>query len=750
MSSQDGAVLLFAERDASRIADALARAGPSVIVERDPSNAAEARGSAVDCVAFRVAGDDGSLSELAAVRSARPDVPLVALTESDEVTPAAALDAGVADCVQMRGDVGDWMPLLTRRIDAAVDDSGPESRSAFRSALESAVADRSEVLCLFDGERRHAVAVGGWEESGVDPTELEGSRIGDAPFDPGVTAQLEAIYEAVLAGESRSTTLAIEKRLCEIDAWPAEGAGNYGLARYRPAGSATVFDAGNGAATLGEVDDDIHEKIERLHDVASVLEGTDRESEVYEIAVESANEVLEFDACVVSEAVDGEFVPMAATADRPQSPAQRLRVDEGVIGRTYQEQRTVLVEDVRTTSEAAPTDRRFRSALSIPMGEFGVFQTVSNEPGAYTESDRELAELLVAHVTHAVERVRYERTVTRERDRFAALFQNIPDAAIQYAFADGEPRIESVNSAFVRLFGYEPDDAVGESALDLLVRADDRNEARDLYASIREGEHLDREVERLTVDGPAPFLLRSVPVSGGDDRQRGYIIYTDIGELVERERELERQNDRLDAFASVVSHDLRNPLSSAQGYLDLARETGDDGHLDVVEEEHERMSRMIDDLLTLAREGESVGEVDPVDLDGVASASWESVDTADATLSVGQLPTVEGDADRLRQLFENLFRNAALHGGDGASVRVGAFDGGFYVADDGPGVPDDMKTEVLEMGVSTAKDRGGTGFGLAIVSEIATGHGWSVEVADAEGGGARIEIHTDGDAEGSA
>ncbi len=734
--------MLFADGDASRIADALSQDGATVVVERDATTAAGPREPSIDCVVSHTTGER-PLDDIAAASAALPGVPLVALTADDGPTPAAVLEAGATDCVQMRGAVDDWAPLLARRVDAAVDAAETEMRSAYQSALDFAVGDRPAIVALFDADRRHAAVVGGWEDGGVDPADLEGSRVDDAPFDPAVTAHLQALYEAALGGERRSTTLAVENRLCEVETMPAEGTDEYGKVRYRPAGSATVFDAGDGAALLGEVDGGIDEKVERLHDVASVLEATDRESEIYEIAIESANNVLEFDACVVAEPVDGEFVPLAATADRPQSLNERLGVDEGVIGRTYREGRTVLVEDVRKASEAAPTDSRFRSALSIPVGDIGVFQAVSDEPGAYTESDRELAELLVAHVTHAVERVRYEQTVTRERDRFAALFQNIPDAAIQYVFADGEPRIERVNSAFVRLFGYEPDDAVGESALDLLVRNDDRDEARELYASIRNGEHLDREVERLTVDGPAPFLLRSVPVSSGDDRQRGYIIYTDIGELVERERELERQNDRLDAFASVVSHDLRNPLSSASGYLELARETGNDEHLAVVEEEHERMSRMIEDILTLAREGEAVGEVDPVDLAAVAEASWESADTADATVSIGDLPTVEGDAERLQQLFENLFRNAAFHGGDDVSVRVGAFEDGFYVADDGPGVPDDMKDEVTEMGVSTAKDRGGTGFGLAIVSEIAAGHGWTVEVADAADGGARFEVYTD-------
>ncbi|MFW5938757.1 MAG: sensor histidine kinase, partial [Halanaeroarchaeum sp.] len=91
---------------------------------------------------------------------------------------------------------------------------------------------------------------------------------------------------------------------------------------------------------------------------------------------------------------------------------------------------------------------------------------------------------------------------------------------------------------------------------------------------------------------------------------------------------------------------------------------------------------------------------------------------------------------RLKRLLDNLFRNAAEHGGDG--VVVGDISDGFYVADDGPGIPADQRDEVFESGHSTSES--GTGFGLAIVQRIAEAHGWDVSLTESETGGARFEF----------
>jgi len=208
-----------------------------------------------------------------------------------------------------------------------------------------------------------------------------------------------------------------------------------------------------------------------------------------------------------------------------------------------------------------------------------------------------------------------------------------------------------------------------------------------------------------------------------------------------REAELQRQNERLDQFASVVAHDLRNPLSVAMGFLDIAEETGDAEHFETVESAHDRIERLIEDLLTLARGETTIEDTEHIDLEGITTEAWGYVDTKEATLTVtDEVPTVTGDGGRLTQVFENLFRNAVEHGGADVTVTVGRLDGadGFYVADTGSGIPPESRDGVFEHGVTSSE--GGTGFGLSIVADIAKAHGWTVSVTDGTDGGARFEF----------
>ena len=213
---------------------------------------------------------------------------------------------------------------------------------------------------------------------------------------------------------------------------------------------------------------------------------------------------------------------------------------------------------------------------------------------------------------------------------------------------------------------------------------------------------------------------------------------------LERQRaqsQIQRERDRLDEFASVVSHDLRNPLNTATGRMDLLADECDSEHIPPVRRSLLRMESLIADLLTLARDGVPVEERADVDLGALADEAWMTSETADATLDidVDEL-RIRADESRLRQLLENLFRNAVEHGGRSATVTVGELSGGsgFYVEDDGPGVPKSEREQVFDTGYSTATD--GTGFGLSIVAEIATAHGWEVTVTDGSDGGARFEV----------
>ncbi|WP_162224617.1 sensor histidine kinase [Halorussus amylolyticus] len=209
--------------------------------------------------------------------------------------------------------------------------------------------------------------------------------------------------------------------------------------------------------------------------------------------------------------------------------------------------------------------------------------------------------------------------------------------------------------------------------------------------------------------------------------------------LQRRADQLAEQNDRLEDFASIVSHDLRSPLNVAHGRLQLARETGESEQFDAAERALDRIEDIVEDMLTLARQQQAIGETRPTNLESVAADAWQTVETRDVDSRFDAEVRILANRTRLQQLFENLFRNAIDHGGESlAEVRVGSLDDGFYVEDDGVGIPEPDRSRVFDRGVS--KDAGGTGLGLATVEEIAQAHGWSVVAAEGRDGGARFEV----------
>jgi signal transduction histidine kinase len=322
---------------------------------------------------------------------------------------------------------------------------------------------------------------------------------------------------------------------------------------------------------------------------------------------------------------------------------------------------------------------------------------------------------------------------------------------------------------------------------------------------IETGERIvDQEEHHRKPDGSELWVTTTkVPWRDEDGEIRGLLGFTlDITDRKRYKRRLERQNERLDEFASVVSHDLRNPLNVITASVDLARETGDTSHLDSAVRAAERIEELIESLLGLARAGTLADDPDLVPLGAAATEAWHHARTGDAQLDV-RVPdgvSVAADSQRLLQAFENLFRNAVDHNDESVSVWVGLLETGsnsptetelrpavttdetgpdlerttdetgpdlerttdetgpdlerttdetetetvatgFYVADDGSGLPPERRDRVFDHGFTTDED--GTGFGLSIVADIALAHGWDVRAVESEHGGARFEFRTD-------
>ncbi|MFC4542738.1 PAS domain S-box protein [Halosolutus amylolyticus] len=369
----------------------------------------------------------------------------------------------------------------------------------------------------------------------------------------------------------------------------------------------------------------------------------------------------------------------------------------------------------------------------------------------------------------------------RERERDLSEYETIVETAPTKLFVlDADARIVWMNAKFAAGFEESRTDLLGTRFPTLIDRGyfDEQvttqyvEEVRKLLSSEVDLDRAKYDVQFRTADGDERVYDVHTKLLPFEDGEFAGTIHAmrDITRRRRYQRELERQNERLEEFAGFVSHDLRNPLNVAQGSLALLEEGADGSHLEDLRWSLSRMAELVDDLLGLARHGTAVSEQEWVSLADVAADAWATVETGDARLEIETDRDLYADESCLRELFENLFRNAIEHGSTGSQdgghpdaadadhmiVSVGplpgprddrgevdsgsdapATDAGFYVADTGAGLPPDRES-IFEFGHTTAAD--GTGLGLAIVEEIVTAHGWSIAARDARAGGARFEI----------
>ncbi|MUW14278.1 GAF domain-containing protein [Halorubrum sp. CBA1125] len=675
--------ILFVDGESGVVGRASARVERLVdraeaITVTDPDDALDAVGEGrVDCVVsgYNLSGVDG-VELLAAVREVAPDLPFVLFTDAgSEAVASDAIGAGVTDYVRAE----DGHETLAERVRDALARRPTRRPDRFGSPGEGADTSRAavrefatEVSALFEALPLPIVRAVVADDGAVrlaDTNDAFEATFGYAADEHEFPEFLDGIVpddadgidlEAVAAGGEAVRT--------EVRRLTPEGVCDFLLHLIpidRP-------DATSVYGVYADIDEQkrVERTLRRLHEATrEMFRGSDRE-EIAEIAARAAIDILEFPSSGVRlyDEEEGALLPTAISEEATEALGERpsLGPGDGRIWEAFDRGEPVRVDDLDSV-ETAIGYGDHRSLLAVPLGDHGVMPLGSREPGFFDETEVQLARVLAANVTVALDHA--ERTA----------------------------------------------------------------------------------------------------------------------QLRERDAALQREIDRLEKFAGLVSHDLRNPLSVAAGRLDLARERVDDesllADLDRVKDAHDRMMQLIDDLLALARQGQTVDEPERVSLGTAARQAWRTVDTADASLDLADSDAVvRADPERLRTLLENLFTNSVEHGipngSDGTSDRdeIGAADGagamdepsetdessetdeaadgvrtdpsltvtvgtladGFYVADDGTGFDIDSDA-ALEYGTSSVDD--GTGFGLAIVREIAAAHGWTLSVEDADG--ARFEFRVD-------
>ncbi|WP_336329651.1 ATP-binding response regulator [Haloarcula sp. CGMCC 1.2071] len=193
-----------------------------------------------------------------------------------------------------------------------------------------------------------------------------------------------------------------------------------------------------------------------------------------------------------------------------------------------------------------------------------------------------------------------------------------------------------------------------------------------------------------------------------------------------------------DDISSGVSHDAKNPLNVVMGRLELL-DIGEP-HEDALHRSVRRVETLLTDLSRIGSTACPVSETDSLSLSDVATEVWAAESYENATLEVVTDASVDAENDRLQLLLRELFDNAVTHSEGPVTVTIGATESGFYVADDGPGIPEADRDEVFDQGFGTTRE--GEGYGLFLVDTAARAHGWTVSVGSGESGGTRIDVTT--------
>jgi len=220
-------------------------------------------------------------------------------------------------------------------------------------------------------------------------------------------------------------------------------------------------------------------------------------------------------------------------------------------------------------------------------------------------------------------------------------------------------------------------------------------------------------------------------------------------EFRKREEQVERYDRTSKEVVDILAHDIGNYLQIACGRAQMLEEESD---TDIsVTEYLERINEVVKDTKDMLEHGTLVDETEEFYLDDVAKETWERMGFEEGELGVYADIEIEADQTRLESMLENLYKNSIEHGGEDVKVQVGPVqtvptttrsqDGniqGFFVQDDGPGIPEEDREKVLDTDFTTGK--GSSGLGLSIVDQIADAHGWEMRIKESSLGGAKFEF----------
>jgi len=212
------------------------------------------------------------------------------------------------------------------------------------------------------------------------------------------------------------------------------------------------------------------EKVEKLHDVAYELDTCRTEGEVFDIILDAAETILNFDYISIFKKVEEGFEAKCVSYEIRPKLKGNIYDKNNYTWQTYITGKSFLVEDIDSESYANAGLTEYKSGLSIPIGEYGVFQALSKEKYRYTENDLELAELLVSHMNQTIKRINYQSELEKSEKRYRSIFENTGTAMV---IIEEDTTIALANEEVEKLTGYSKEEIEGvKSFKECLVKED--------------------------------------------------------------------------------------------------------------------------------------------------------------------------------------------------------------------------------------------------------------------------------------